>query len=205
MIPLLLSPTADSTQDYTKIQLCLRTLSKSLNSGSLRHDHTLGEPVPGLNNSLVKNVFLTSNLTLPCHCSILFLHVLPLSPESRSQRCPSTSCEKLKATMRPSLSLFFSRLNKPRYLSCSSYVFIHRPFTIYIVLFWTPSNGFLFLYCGAQNWTQCSRWGCTSTEQSRRILSLDQRAEWCLVHDRIYIISFFTVGLNSNFSLWKSV
>jgi len=37
---------------------------------------------------LVKNLFLTPSLTLPCHSSKTFPHVLSLSPERGDQYCP---------------------------------------------------------------------------------------------------------------------
>lgn len=48
--------------------------------------------------------------------------------------------------MRPSLSLFLSRLNKPKYLSQSFYIFPSRPFTIFVDLLWTLSDSFITFY-----------------------------------------------------------
>jgi len=37
----------------------------------------------------------------------------------------------------PVLHLLFSRLNKPGYISCSSYILSSRPFSVFVVLHWT--------------------------------------------------------------------
>ena len=92
-------------------------------------------------------------------------HAVPSGPvvvtESRAQRCPplpvrSCSCHEA------SLSLLCSGPNKPRGLSCSSYLLPFKPFTIFAALLWTLSNSFTsFLYCSAQTCTQYSRRGHT--------------------------------------------
>jgi len=69
------------------------------------------------------------------------------------------SCSRHEA----SPQLLCSALSKPRELSCSSYILPSRPFTVFTALLLMPSNSLMsFLYCGAPNCLQCSKWegGC---------------------------------------------
>ena len=56
-------------------------------------------------------------------------------------------------------------------------------------LFWSP-DAFkdinVLLYFRAQNCTQCSRWGCTSTKYSRNTISFDLLAVLCLMHSELW-------------------
>lgn len=62
------------------------------------------------------------------------------------------------------LSLLYYRLNKTSDLSCSSYGFPSRPFTILVALPWRFYNSFMtFLYCGTKTCPQDFRWGTESS------------------------------------------
>lgn len=62
-------------------------------------------------------------------------------------------------------------------------------FTIIVFLLWTHYSIFIsFLYCGAQNFTQYSRWGSTNDEYSETITSFSWLAILCLMHLRICLV-----------------
>lgn len=74
------------------------------------------------------------------------LHAILLGPVTGPQKeeisaCPSTSLHE-KAANCTEVS---SRLNKPSDLSCSSYDFPSRSFTLFTALFWMPSSSFVIL------------------------------------------------------------
>jgi len=75
---------------------------------------------------------LISNLILSCCSSLLFPWVLLLFTRDRRSVPVPLLCllKKPYAAMRSPLSLHFSRLNKPRDFSCSSYVYPSTPFII---------------------------------------------------------------------------
>lgn len=81
-----------STQDYTKSQSFdrLHYSNAPWTAAVLCHDHCPGEPVQCLTtHPLTKSLFLTPNLTVPWHSSMLFPWALSPSPESRVQSYPS--------------------------------------------------------------------------------------------------------------------
>ena len=156
-----LSSTSGTTQDYPKIRSCLdNVLSHFLNSGKQGHDHFCRKPVLVPDHCLDEEPFpVIQPDSTPQNSSMPFPQSLSLSPESRAQHCPSAflrrnySCHE--ASPQPSSAF---RFNKPRYLSCSSYVFPSRPFTIFVALLWILSNYFMSsLYCGTQKCTQYVR------------------------------------------------
>ena len=76
-----------STQDYTKSQSFdrLHYSNAPWTAAVLCHDHCPGEPVQCLTtHPLTKSLFLTPNLTVPWHSSMLFPWVLLLSLVSTS-------------------------------------------------------------------------------------------------------------------------
>lgn len=81
--------------------MCLRCLSPNcLNSGRLNAVTTaLGSMFLCSTTLLVKNLYLTSTLNLPCHSSMLFSWVLSLSSERRDQ-CLSVCCPHQEAVCR---------------------------------------------------------------------------------------------------------
>jgi len=95
------SPTWGSTQDNPKFKPysweCCPNTPWTLAAWGI--DQWPGEhvPVPGFDYPMVKNLFLTPKLTVPCRSSMLFPRVLLLSPE-RSSTCPFAALmRKLKA------------------------------------------------------------------------------------------------------------
>ena len=59
------------------------------------------------------------------------------------------------------------------------------PLNSFVVLLWALSRTLTsFSYCGAQNCTQCSKWGHTSAQCSRRITSFDEMAMLCLMQPK---------------------
>ena len=71
-------------------------------------------------------------------------------PREHSSVLPLRSLWGAAAAMMPLLSLLCFAPNKPRHLSCSSYIFPSEPFTTFAAPLWTLSNSFMsFLYCGA--------------------------------------------------------
>jgi len=101
--------------------------------------------------TLVKNLFMISNLSLLFHSSMLFPQVLSLSPE-RDQRCLSTPASEKRigchaASPQPSL-LWAEQTKRPQH---SSHPLPSRLFTIFVAFFWTLCNSFMsFSDCGAQ-------------------------------------------------------
>ena len=83
-------------------------------------------------------------------------------------------------------ALLLSRLNKPSSLSLSSQERCSSHLLILVALRWTlSSSSSSFLKWGAQNWTQCSRWGLTRAVQRGRRTSLNLLATLLLMHPRI--------------------
>lgn len=108
--------------------------------------------------------FPNTHPTLPWHSSMPFSQALPLPHGAELSTAPplparSCSCHEGSAL------LLCSGMNKPRDLSHSTCILPSRLFTIFVVILWVHCNNFIsFLYCGAQNSTQCSRWGCANTK-----------------------------------------
>ena len=70
----------------------------------------------------------------------------------------------------------FSRLDNPSILSISSQDMPSHPVTSFLALLWMYSSTLTsFLYCRAQNFTQCSRWGCTNAKYSGRKIEVSCR------------------------------
>jgi len=71
-----------------------------------------------------------------------------------------------RATMLPSASSALGQTTQGSSALLTPPAF--RPFPISIALLWTVSHNFMsFPYCGAQNCTQCWRWGCTAEQRGQ--------------------------------------
>ena len=72
-----------------------------------------------------------------------------------------------------SVCLHFPRQKSPSSIRCSSYVLFSSPFISFAAFLWTCLNNSIFiLQWVAQNWTQYSSYGLTSTEYIEAIASL---------------------------------
>jgi len=81
-----------------------------------------------------------------------------------------------------------SRLNKSSKLSWSSCVTTSRAFAVFLALLWMLYNCFIsFLFCGAPNCTQCSRWGCAIKEQNWTIHIINCLAMIGLIHPQVWL------------------
>lgn len=140
----------------------------------------VGSLVQCLNMLSVKKCLLMPSLNLPW-CSIEpFLCLLSLDPKEKRSTPPSPLLlRKLWREMKWSLSLLFSKLDKPRVLSHPSQkAIVLLSFFEHI---WEPSHP--FIDCAAQHCTQDS--GHTSAEYSRIIPSPDHLVQQCLVPSRM--------------------
>jgi len=92
--------------------------------------YCLGEPVPGPNHPLMEDLFLTPKSAK--------LHAISSGPvavtREQSSELPWWGAVGLHEA---SPQLLCSGLNKPRALSCFSYILPSRPFTVFIALLWT--------------------------------------------------------------------
>lgn len=81
------------------------------------------------------------------------------------------------------LSLLFCRLGSPGVLSLSSHVMPSSPSASFVAVLWMLSRILAsFLYFGARNCMQYSRWGRTSAKYSKWVPSLNQLAVLYLMH-----------------------
>ena len=157
-----MSPTPGSTQDHPKIRPYIWELFPdfSWTLAGRCHGHWPYQPVLVLNHPLLKNLFLISRLNLPS--------LFPMVSVTGHWREEISSAAPLSSWGAVVHHEFFfqssvSGQNKPRDLSWFLYVFPPRSFTIFLALLYTLSESLMsFLYCGAQNCTQYSRWGHTS-------------------------------------------
>ena len=159
----------------------LRALSKCLfntdRPGALTTSP--GSLFQGLTTLWVTKCFLMSHLILPWCSFELFSHVLSLDPRGKSSAppFPRPLLRKLQRPMRSSLSLLFSKLDKPRVLGHSSQDTPSSSSTSFVALLWTHSRTFTsFLNCGAQNCTQCSRRDRTNAKYNGTVSSVDRLA-----------------------------
>jgi len=109
--------------------MLLRALSKCLLNADRLETSTasLGSLFQCLTTLLVKKCFLMSSLNLSWCSFEPFPCVLSLDPRGKSSapRSPLPLLRKLQRAMRSPLSLLFSRLDKPKDLSCSSWELSH--------------------------------------------------------------------------------
>jgi len=103
----------------------------------------------------VKNLFLISSLNLLFGISKPFPGVESLSPETINQCMLFCSPLFGRCGCQWNLPSVSSMDCANQGTSADPYVFPSRPFFIFV-------NSVPFLYCGAWNCTQCSRWGYTS-------------------------------------------
>ena len=111
----------------------------------------------------VENLFLKSNPTHSYHGSMPFPQALSLSPKSRAQCCPSAPCDELQqpwGISSASSALGWVHPGIRLLLICLPLQTIHHLCSPPLGVFY--SSFMSFLYGGAQNCTQYSRWGDTS-------------------------------------------
>ena len=107
-----------------------------------------------------------------------------ISQVSREQHCPSW-CSPSWGSCRPRRGLpsIFSSLGWTN-RGTSATPHTSSPLNSSPSLWLSFGHPLRVFYCGAQNCTQYSRWGCTSTMQSRTPISLNWLAMLCSVHDQ---------------------
>jgi len=105
-------------------------------------------------------------------CAVL---TLPSIPRSRAWHLPlQPLLRALQRAVRSPVGLLFSRWSNLSALSLSSQDMPSSPSTSFVALLWTNSRILApFLYYGAQNWTEYSRWVCTNTKYSGRTAFFD--------------------------------
>ena len=133
-------------------------------------EHLSRKLIPGFDNPFSKEMF--PNVW---HSFEPFPVVQSL--DTRQNSAPPSPCpllRKLQRAMRSPLSLLFLKLDK--LISCSSQDMPSRPSTSFAALLWKHSSALTpFLNCGAQNCTQCSRWGRINSKYSGIVTSLGQQ------------------------------
>lgn len=104
--------------------------------------------------------------------------------------------------MRSPLYLLFSRLNRPSDLSCSLYVFLSRPFTIFITLLCTLSKNYCPLYC-VHNCTQYSTLSLHLNFETRSISYILPRHPVCFTTcQQCVTVAAGVVAVSLKFSAW---
>uniref|UniRef100_A0A8B9QH24 Glycoprotein endo-alpha-1,2-mannosidase n=2 Tax=Apteryx owenii TaxID=8824 RepID=A0A8B9QH24_APTOW len=130
--------------------------------------HSLSrKPVSMFSYPCSKEVFLMFKWNFLCFslCPLPLILSLGTTEKSLAPSSLDPPIRYLYLLIRISLSLLFSRLNRPSSLSFFSYKQCSSPLIVFVALCWTcSSRSVSVLYWGAQNWTQYSRWGLTSTE-----------------------------------------